>query len=191
MNAETFPYSHSKQLTIAGVLALVALSTAVIYACRSTPYTMVLFLGGGAALLVAANVLFGWTIWKDLRARLQSIVIKQFAPGQVIFRKGDPAEHVYIITKGQVEAVYSDPVKGDVIIGRLGRDEYFGETAILSRVPRQVTARAVDAVELLAIHRTDFLRLYDSLPRLRARTEAQQAQRIALMNRAKRTEPTA
>jgi signal-transduction protein with cAMP-binding, CBS, and nucleotidyltransferase domain len=181
MNPEVFPYPRGKQLTIAGCLALVTLVTAVIYACHSTPYTMVLFLGGGSALLFAATVLFGWTVWKDLRARLDSIVTKEFGPGQIIFRQGDPAEHVFIITKGQVEAVYADPVKGDVIVARLGRDEYFGETAILSRLPRQVTMRAIDAVELLAIHRTDFLRLYESLPRLRARTEAQQARRKALM----------
>jgi signal-transduction protein with cAMP-binding, CBS, and nucleotidyltransferase domain len=182
MNPEVIPYPRGKHLTIAGCLALLALLTAVIYACRSTPYTMVLFLGGGSALLFAAILLFGWTVWKDLRARLESMATKEFAPGQVIFRQGDPAEQVYVITKGQVEAVYADPAKGDVIIGRLGRDEYFGETAILSRLPRQVTVRAIDAVELLVIHRTDFLRLYASLPRLRARIEAQHAKRKALMN---------
>jgi hypothetical protein len=185
MNPEVFPYPRGKHLTIAGCLALVALLTAVIYASHSTPYTMVLFLGGGSALLGAAIVLFGWTVWKDLRDRLESMVTKEYAPGQIIFRQGDAAEHVFIITRGNVEAVYADPVKGDVIVGRLGRDEYFGENAILSRLPRQVTMRAIDAVGLLAIHRTDFLRIYDSLPRLRARIEAQQASRIALMNKVK------
>jgi len=179
MNQESFPYPHARQLTAAGCLALAGLLTAVIYACRSTPYTMVLFLGGGSALLLAGAGLFGWAIWKDLDARLESIITRQFAPGQEIFRQGDPAEHVFIVTKGQVEAVYADPAKGNIILGRIGRDEFFGETAILSRMPRQVTARAVDAVELLAVHRTDFLRLYASLPKLRARIDAQQAQRQA------------
>jgi CRP-like cAMP-binding protein len=161
------------------------LGTAVIYAFRSTPYTMVLFLGGGAALLVAANVLFVWTVWKDLGSRLKSLVMKEFAPGQVIFRRGDAAEHVYVITRGQVEAVYADPVKGEVIVARLGPDEYFGEGAILSRLPRQVTMRAIEAVELLVVHRNDFLRLYSSLPRLRGRIEAEQARRKGLVNQAK------
>ena len=148
---------------------------------------MVLFLGGGSALLLAATVLFCWTVWKDLRERLDSIVTKEFTPGQVIFRQGDEPEHVFIITKGQVEAIYADPAKGDVIIAQLGRDEYFGETAILSRRPRQVTARAMDAVQLLAINRTDFLRLYASLPRLRARIEAQHAQRKTLVEQVRQT----
>jgi hypothetical protein len=184
MNADSFPYPHAKQLTIAGCLALVALSTSVIYACHSTPYTMVLFLGGGSALLLVAASIFCWTIWRDLRLRLESIDARQFAPGQVIFRQGDPAEHVFIVTKGQVEAVYADPAKGQVIIGRFGPDDFFGETAILSRMPRQVTTSAVDNVELLVIHYTDFLPLYANLPRLRARIDAVQARRKALVSQA-------
>jgi hypothetical protein len=184
MNAEPFPYPRARHLTIAGCLTLVTLATAVIYACHSNPFTMVLFLGLGSTLLMAAVILFGWTIWKDLRAQLDGIVTKQFAPGDVIFRPGDPADHVFVITKGHVEAVYADPAKGDVILARLGPEEYFGETAILSCQPRQVTARAVDAVEVLAIHRSDFLRLYSTLPRLRYRIEAQQAQRITMTRHA-------
>jgi hypothetical protein len=181
VNAETHPYPRGRHLTIAGCLALVALITAVIYACRSTPYTMVVFLGGGSFLLTAAIAIFGWTVFKDLRSRLDSITSKRFSPQQVIFRQGEPADHVFVIVKGQVEAVYTDPVKGEVILGRLGPDEYFGETAILSRVPRQATARAVDDVELLQIHGTDFLRLYKNLPRLRARIDAEQTRRKALI----------
>jgi hypothetical protein len=189
MNTETLPYPHARHLTIAGCLALATLITAVIYVCHSTPYTMVLFLGGGSTLLVAAVLLFGWTVWKDVRARLQGIATRQFAPGQVIYRQGDPAEHVFVITKGQVEAVYTDPAKGEVILGRLGADEFFGESAILSRLPRQITARAVDDVELLAIHRADFLRLYANLPQLRARIDAEQAQRKTLVHAARSTNP--
>jgi CRP-like cAMP-binding protein len=149
---------------------------------------MILFLMGGSLLLLAAVILFGYAIWQDLRGRLDSISIRRFAPGDIIYRQGDPAEDVFVITKGQVEASLSDPAKGDVILGRLGVDEYFGETAILSRVPRQATVRAVDAVEVLAIHRADFLRLYANLPRLRARVEAQQAKRTAMVRQVAVTE---
>jgi hypothetical protein len=184
MNSDTLPYAQAKHLTIAGCLALGTLATAVTYACHSTPYTMVLFLGGGASLLTVAAALFGWAVWKDLRARLESMTTKEYAPGQVIFRQGDTAEHVFVITKGQVEAICEDPAKGDVVVWRLGAGEFFGETAILSGLPRWVTARAVDSVELLAIHRTEFLRLHDSLPRLRARIATQQALRKAPVRQA-------
>jgi len=185
VKAEAYPYPRAAQLTAAGYLALPALCTAVIYACHATPYTMVLFLGGGSLLLTASIASFSWTIWKDVRSRMESIVTRNFAPGEVIFRQGDPAEHVFFITKGFVEAVYSDSIKGEVVLGRVGPDDCFGETAILSHVPRQAMARAVDAVEALAVHRTDFLNVYNHLPRLRARIEAIQAQRRALVESAR------
>jgi len=183
MNAYTQPYRYRLQVTLAGVFALGALSTAVIYEVRSTPFTMVLFLMGGAGLLFVAAVLFAWTVWRDVRTRMQSLTSRKFAPGEFIFKQGEPAEHVYVITKGKVEAVFSHPQKGEVVLAQLGPQEYFGETAILSQLPRQASARAVDAVELLAIHRTDFLRLYGTLPRLRERIEAEQSERKALLAR--------
>src|ERR1043166_5135302 len=140
MNADT-SYPNRLQVTLAGVFALMGLMVAVVYEWRSTPFTMVLFLLGGSALLFTAAGLFGWVLWRDVRTRLQSIATRQFSPGQLIFRQGDPAEHVFVITKGRVEAVFSDPVKGDIVLGQLGPPEYFGETAILSRMPRQATAR--------------------------------------------------
>src|SRR5262245_58822651 len=132
MNSESFPYAQRRHLLVAGCLALVALGTAIIYEWHSTPYTMVLFLMGGSVLLLAAVLLFGYAVWQDLRGRMDSISIRRFEPGDIIYRQGDPAEDVFVVTKGQVEASRSDPAKGDVILGRLGVDEYFGETAILS-----------------------------------------------------------
>jgi signal-transduction protein with cAMP-binding, CBS, and nucleotidyltransferase domain len=188
MSTDAISYPHSKHLTIAGCLALVTLGTAVTYASHSTPYTMVLFLGGGSTLLTVAIALFCWTVWKDLRARLDSMVTRRFEPGQLIFHQGDAAEHVFVVTKGQVEAVFSDPAKGDTVVWRVGPGDFFGETAILSGQPRHLAVRAVDAVELLSIHRDDFLRLYSSLPRLRARIQAQQVERKALVSQVKTTE---
>jgi CRP/FNR family transcriptional regulator, cyclic AMP receptor protein len=179
MTSEALPYVHRRHMAVAGILALLSLSTAAIYEWRSTPYTMVLFLMGGATLLLAAMILFGWTLWKDVRSRLEGVATRSFGPGEVIYRQGDPADHIFVITQGQVEIVHADPAQGDVLLSRLAADEYFGETAILSRSPRQATARAVDEVNVLAIQRRDFLRLYESLPALRARIDRQQTHRLA------------
>jgi signal-transduction protein with cAMP-binding, CBS, and nucleotidyltransferase domain len=182
MKTEVLPYAHRKHLIIAGSLALMALLTACLYEWRSTPYTMVVFLMGGWTLFLSAVGLFGWAIWKDLRARLKSVVSKSFATGDVIYRQGDLAEHIFFVSRGQVEIVHDDSIRGNTVLGRINVDEYFGETAILSHSPRQATARAVDAVEVLVIHRTHFLKIYDSLPRLRARIDRQHAQRRGLFS---------
>jgi hypothetical protein len=183
MNQAHYSYPRRRLVTTAGALALMALATAVVYELRSTPLTMMLFLAGGSGLLLIAAALFCWAIWRDVNARLQSISSKRFAAGEMIFRQGDEAEHVFVLTKGEVEAFFSDPVHGEILLGRLRPSEFFGETAILTQSPRQATARAVDEVETLMVHRTDFLRLYGSLPRLRKAVEAVQSQRQKLLNR--------
>jgi hypothetical protein len=137
MTTETQPYAYRKHLTAAGLLALLALSTAALYEWRSTPYTMVVFLMAGSTVLLIAMVLFGWIIWKEVRARLDSIITRSFAPGDAIYRQGDPADHIFIITQGQVDILHVDPTGSETLLGRLGANDYFGETAILSRLPRQ------------------------------------------------------
>jgi len=81
----------------------------------------------------------------------------KFAPGQVIFRQGDPADRFYIITKGQVDILRSASKDGpEMPVGRLSIGEYFGEIELLGRTFRAVTARAVGAVECLALNREVF-----------------------------------
>jgi len=80
-----------------------------------------------------------------------------FAPGQVIFRQGDPADKFYIITKGQVDILRSASKDGpEMPVGQLSMGEYFGEIELLGRTFRAVTARAVGAVECLALNREVF-----------------------------------
>ena len=81
----------------------------------------------------------------------------KFAPGQVIFRQGDPADKFYIITKGQVDILRSASKDGpEMPVGQLSMGEYFGEIELLGRTFRAVTARAVGAVECLALNREVF-----------------------------------
>jgi CRP-like cAMP-binding protein len=81
----------------------------------------------------------------------------KFAPGQVIFRQGDPADRFYIITKGQVDIVRSASRNGpETPVGQLSEGAYFGEIELLGRTFRAVTARAVGAVECLSLNREVF-----------------------------------
>src|SRR5262249_4242092 len=81
----------------------------------------------------------------------------KFAPGQVIFRQGDPADKFYIITKGQVDIVRSASRNGpETPVGQLSEGAYFGEIELLGRTFRAVPARAVRAVEGLALNREVF-----------------------------------
>jgi cytochrome P450/CRP-like cAMP-binding protein len=86
---------------------------------------------------------------------------KRFAPGEIVIRQGDPANHFYIIVSGEAEVVNHHPSGDDIVLGRLGPGEYFGEIGILHNRPRTATVRAIGAAELevLALARDHFLAL--------------------------------
>lgn len=79
---------------------------------------------------------------------------EKFAPGQVIFRQGDPADKFYIITRGQVDISRSVKKDGpEMSVGRLSEGQFFGEIELLGKAERAVTAKAVGPVECLTLNR--------------------------------------
>jgi hypothetical protein len=161
--------THPRYLFLAGVLALLGLSTAVVYSLRFTPYTMVLFMMGGQGLILLAACCFGYVALSGIRVRLRSIVEKRFKAGDIIFRQGDYPDRLYVIGKGEVDVIRETPGQEDVVLTRLGKDQFFGEIGILSDTPRTATIRAVSDVEVLSIHRSYFTSLFSYLPMFRER----------------------
>ena len=78
--------------------------------------------------------------------------------GEVLFREGEPGEHVCLITSGHAEVVRE---LGDrsVVLGIVGAGEFVGEMAVVEGRSRSATVRAVDAVAAKKIGKDDFFRL--------------------------------
>lgn len=77
------------------------------------------------------------------------------ADGAVVVREGEPGDRFYVLVSGEVAVT-----RGGVEVRRLGEPgDSFGEIALLHRVPRTATVRAVGEVLLVALARHDFLRL--------------------------------
>ena len=78
----------------------------------------------------------------------------KFVAGQIIFRQGDPADKLYIITKGQVEVLRSDKRGGrEIRVAQLNEGQYFGEIGVLSQAERTATIQALTPVECLTLDR--------------------------------------
>lgn len=73
------------------------------------------------------------------------------APGEVIYSEGfagDPV--IYVITEGRVEiSTYCDDKK--VVLGTLGKGDFFGEAALLGAEPRAQTAKALTFCQLTIV----------------------------------------
>jgi len=79
--------------------------------------------------------------------------MRQFAPGDAMMRKGDPADSFYIILEGTVKIVTTDAKGDEIIINKVGPGESIGELALVDELPRSAGVIALDTVEALELTR--------------------------------------
>ena len=83
---------------------------------------------------------------KDSFARF----LKHFSKGTVLFNEGDEGEDMYIIRSGQV-AIRKRVTHGDLVVAVLEKGDFFGEMAMLERIPRTAGAEMVEDGDLIVI----------------------------------------
>jgi CPA2 family monovalent cation:H+ antiporter-2 len=95
-------------------------------------------------------------------------------PGERIIRTGDPADALYLISKGEVEVT----VNGRRLNTR-GPGEFFGEMALLSGDRRSADVTALDYSRFAMLSGRDFHRFLRRYPEIRAQVAALAAERSA------------
>ena len=94
-------------------------------------------------------------------------------PGELVVRKGGPADAMYFISTGAVEVdIPNNPV-------RLGSGDFFGEIALLKETLRTADVTALSYCQVLALFARDFTQLLDANPDLRERIEHIAEERLA------------
>jgi CRP/FNR family cyclic AMP-dependent transcriptional regulator len=75
----------------------------------------------------------------------------RFAPGETIYREGEPVDAIYLVLKGRVA------VEGNgQVVREVGEKQAFGTVAALDRNPAIHTVKAIDAVYALKLNAQDF-----------------------------------
>ena len=74
----------------------------------------------------------------------------RFREGEIVFRKGEMAQQMYIILSGKVRMYVSEEPLGDWA-EELSKGDFFGEGSLLESLPRQQTAMAIEDTDLIAI----------------------------------------
>lgn len=80
-----------------------------------------------------------------------------FLRGDVICRQGDPGDHLFVVSSGQVR-VYTLTLDGvEVSVDILTEGDFFGEMAILDGLARSANVVATRPTQILMLRRSDFL----------------------------------
>lgn len=85
--------------------------------------------------------------------------------GKVIFRENEDGQHMYIIQDGIVRIGKTIDGK-EHVLAELGKGDFFGEMALVTRVRRTATATAVGNVQLLAFDRAGFKSMIEKNARI-------------------------
>lgn len=84
--------------------------------------------------------------------------------GDVLFAVGDPADRLYVVVDGELEAVLAT-AHGDQALSSFGPGEVVGEIGILTGATRSATVRAATACGVVAVSSDALLRLSADHPR--------------------------
>jgi hypothetical protein len=92
--------------------------------------------------------------------------LSHFPAGKVLFREGDAGEDMYIIQSGRVAIKKRTGANKDVTLAVLEKGDFFGEMAVLERMPRTATAEMAEAGDLIVISGDTFGDMIKSNPEI-------------------------
>jgi uncharacterized protein YjbI with pentapeptide repeats len=111
----------------------------------------------------------------DIRYLVSFLKMKEFRPGEIIIKKGDPGRNLFIIVSGQIE-VLGD---GGISIAFMGKGDVFGEMSLLSGSPAGATIQVVEPTKSLFLNGVDFRKVLNKFPSLQMYFTRLLARRLA------------
>jgi CRP/FNR family cyclic AMP-dependent transcriptional regulator len=102
-----------------------------------------------------------------------------YPAGAFLFRQGEPAAHVFVLTEGEVAVVSPARAGAEQMHSILGRGELLGELALLANGRRTAGARATSQTVAWAIGRDAFWAFLEATPSGSSALLRQVAERLA------------
>jgi serine phosphatase RsbU (regulator of sigma subunit) len=104
---------------------------------------------------------------EELDRLMSELEVLNLASGEILFREGDPGEHLYVVVKGELEILMAPGTDDELLLNLLHEGEYLGEMSLVQPGGhRTASARARGDVVLLTMSRKQFLDLIQRHPEL-------------------------
>jgi CRP/FNR family cyclic AMP-dependent transcriptional regulator len=98
----------------------------------------------------------------------QALVVRSYAPGEILFHEGDIGRALFILESGHVEISRKTPEGGTRQMAILNPGDYFGEISLLDELPRSASAAAMEPVVVHLLYKTELEKLIKHVPHIGA-----------------------
>jgi CRP-like cAMP-binding protein len=105
--------------------------------------------------LLARQDLFRKLTERELNDLLQAVQLRRVSAREVLCRKGDPGNQLYLIVDGVLKAQTTSRSGDDIVFSMMGPGEMVGELALLRGGKRTATVVAVRDSQLVVIDRRE------------------------------------
>jgi CRP/FNR family transcriptional regulator, cyclic AMP receptor protein len=90
---------------------------------------------------------------------------RQLVRGDVLFKEGDEADALYVVTKGRLAIAIANPIDHrETVVSLMEPGDLFGEMAMLDDGPRSAMARALEPSGVVSIPYTAVLEVFRAEP---------------------------
>ena len=84
---------------------------------------------------------------RDIKRLAQTARVRSYKAGSVIIKEGGEGFGLFIIASGKAEVVKDADGANPSVLATLGKGDFFGETALMERQPRNATVREAERAE--------------------------------------------
>ncbi|MBN1483200.1 MAG: Crp/Fnr family transcriptional regulator [Chloroflexia bacterium] len=129
---------------------------------------------------------------EELSALAEATRLQRNQKGDLVVRKGDPGDALFLIRSGKVRVFTMDEEGQEIALNIYGPGDFFGELSLLDGLPRSASITTLTDCELLVLGRDEFAAQLEAHPRMvmrilaaltvRLRTTTERAERMAFLN---------
>jgi CRP/FNR family cyclic AMP-dependent transcriptional regulator len=112
--------------------------------------------------MLGATSLFGMLDAAERRSIAQEMREVQYAPGQIVFGRGDPGRDIYFVAEGRVRLSVLTPEGRELSFAHAEAGQVFGEIAVLDGGVRTADATAVSKVVAQTLSKSALMRLVET-----------------------------
>lgn len=100
--------------------------------------------------------LFRGLTGNNLEKLKPNLEVLHFNANEMVFNEGDPGDGYYVIVGGRARAFIKAGKEGTREVARLGKNEAFGETALLTGAPRSASIQAISELTVIRLSKYQF-----------------------------------